>query len=192
MQQDSMITNLAIAGLISEGEFDIFSDVPVLKMPLHRKKTSYLRSIITESHLEDYIDVDINRGQISIHSHTCLANLKDQWYDEKKKIFSKYVDPNNLSLDSVLMAITLFGIRKLETIYIPTSVEKDYIIRLVYCVEHHLNVPVIPGANHIKIARVKQVILSNYADIPAIHSAELINLLTKKEKRRLLEEGDRI
>jgi hypothetical protein len=181
--------NLAIAGLISEAEFENFSDELLLKVPIERKKTIYLTDVLKEANLKRNLKIEPIKGQFTIHSHSFLTRLKEQWYKGNTKIFSNILDPNLINLQSIIICINLFGSRKLETISIPTNIDRNYIKAVSFCIEHHLKVPVIPGTNQIKITNIPQFILSTLADIPAIHSVELINFLTDKEKKKLMEGG---
>lgn len=178
--------DLAIALLIGEGEFDFGSDSK-LSVPFDRKKSMYLLEVIKNERLNDYIDINQKRGQIYLHSHMVLETLKFQWYKDGNKIFSFILDPKLLTLKSIIMCINLFGERKLETISIPTNIEKDHIKTLAYCIEKHIKVPVIPGSNHIKISNIPTFVIDCIHDLPAIHSAGLINFLTEKEKKKIME-----
>ncbi|MFT9495752.1 MULTISPECIES: hypothetical protein [Bacillota] len=179
--------NLAIAGLIGEGEFDhLAKDIP-LKIPFSRKKGFYLADLLKDGNLNSNLRIDPQKGQFTIHSHKILQSLKKQWYKDNTKIFSNILDPKLINLDAIIISINLFGSRKLESISIPTSIDKDYVKAISYCIEQHLKVPVIPGANQIKITNIPQFIDSVITEIPTIHSAELINFLTVKEKKRLVE-----
>lgn len=181
------IERLAIASLISEGDFDYLAPEPVLKVPFDIKKAIYLSDFIKENRLEGYIEINLKRGQFSIHSHKVLERLQKQWYLNKKKIFTMILDPGLLNLESVIISLNLFGIRKLESITIPTSIEKEHIKAIAYCVEQKLNVTVIPTSTCIKITNIPKFILNSVNEIPAIHSAELINFLTEKEKKKIIE-----
>lgn len=177
--------DLASALLIGEGEFD-FSDDSKLSVPFDRKKSMYLSEVIKNERLSDYININPKRGQIYLHSHEVLETIKYQWYKDGKKIFSFILDPNLLTLKSIIMCINLFGERKLETISIPTNIEREHIKTLAYCIEKHLNVPVIPGANQVKITNIPTFVIECVYDLPAIHSTELINFLTEKEKKKIM------
>lgn len=179
--------NLAIAGLISEGEFDIFSSEPLLKVPYERKKTVYLSDILKDANLIRNLKIEHQKGQYSIHSYPYLKVLKDQWYKGNTKIFSNVLDPKLISLESIIICINLFGSRKLETISIPTSIDRNYIRSVSYCIEQHLKVPVVPSINQLKITNIPKFIQSTLAEIPAIHSAELVNFLTDKERKKMIE-----
>lgn len=181
------LNNLAIAALISEAEYDIFSVEPILKVPFDQKKSFYLAEVIKDCNLKAFIDFDLRKGQFTIHSHSVLKRLRQQWYKDNTKIFSMKLDPDLITLQSIVMCINLFGSRKLESISIPTNIEKEHIKAISYCIEQHLNVPVIPSPNQIKITNVPRFIVAAIAEIPAIHSAELINFLTEKEKKRIME-----
>ncbi|KZE68024.1 hypothetical protein AWM68_17800 [Fictibacillus phosphorivorans] len=189
--EDKKVTNglkeLAIAALIGEGEFDNYSSGPVLKVPLDRKKTLYLIDIIKNKKLKDHVTIEPDKGQFSIHSHNTLNTLKEQWYKDNRKIFSMILDPKLINLQSIIISINLFGDRKLETISIPTNVDREHIKAISYCVEHHLQVPVIPSPNSIKITDIPTFVLNSVNDISAIHSVELLNYLTDKEKKSMME-----
>lgn len=180
------IEGLAIAALLSEGEFDIYSN-NVIKAPFDPKKTMYLLDYVKENRLEKYIDINQKRAQFTIHSHISLARIKKQWYNEVRKIFSLILDPQLLSRHSILMSINLFGIRKKESITITTTVDKDHIKAVAYCIEKQLGVTVIPTATGFKITNVPKFIIMFVNQMPAIHSAELINFLTEQEKKKLME-----
>lgn len=187
METTNLLMNLAIAGLISEGEFDIFTEVETLHVPFNRKKQKYLEILVKENGFKDFVTINETRGQFTIHTHPVLKTLKKQWYEGHKKIFSKVLDPEIINLEAIVLAINLFGNRQLESISIRTTVEKESVKALSYCIEWYLKNPVIPGTKQIKISNVTNVVLSSISDIPAIHSAELMNTLTKNEKKRLLE-----
>jgi len=178
---------LAIAGLISEGEFDLFQDGAVLKVPFDTKKTLYLMDYIKEHRLEGFVEINLKRGQFSIHSHPALNQLKEQWYKNMRKIFSMVLDPQLLNLQSIIMSINLFGIRKSESLTIPTSIDKEHIKTVSYCIEQLLKVTIIPTPTSIKVTNIPTFIMNSIKEIPATHSAELINFLTEKEKKKIIE-----
>lgn len=180
--------DLATALLIGEGEFGVRAGIErSLTVPFDRKKSWYLSETIKNEQLTDFIDINSKRGQLYLHSHSVLETLYPQWFKDGNKIFSFIMDPKLLNLKSIVLCINLFGERKLETISIPTTVEKEHIKTLAYCMEQHLQVPVVPGTNQIKIANIPNFVLNCINDLPAIHSAELINFLTDKEKKKLME-----
>lgn len=181
------INKLAIAALISEAYFDGTSRSLILKSPVSLKKISYLEEISKNGDFDANINISQKKGQFNLHSHTVLEQLKNQWYKDKSKIFSSLLDPNLINLESIIICINLFGTRKLETISIPTTIDKEYIKAISYCIEQHLDVPVIPGTTQIKITNVPEFIRSKILDVPTIHSTELVDFLTDKEKKRLVE-----
>lgn len=178
---------LAIAALISEAEYDQFSTKLLLKSPINIKKFAYLDDICKEGNIHLNIEKNHKKGQFTFHSHPVLEQLKQQWFQGGIKTFSNILDPKLINLQSIVMCINLFGTRKLETISIPTTINKEYIKAISYCIEQHLKVPVIPGVTQIKITNVLHCIGSLVSELPTIHSAELINFLTKKEKKKLVE-----
>lgn len=181
------LEKLAVAALISEGDFDYFQESNVLKIPFDTKKALYLKDLVKESGLERYIDINLKRGQFSIHSHSVLKTLQKQWYKDKKKIFTMILDPDLLNVESIITSVNLFGVRKLESILIPTSIDKEYIKSIAYCMEQKLKVTVIPTATSLKIMNIPKFIINSIKEIPAIDSAELINFLTEKEKKKIIE-----
>lgn len=185
------LEKLAIASLIGEGEFDTISSENSLMVPFDKKKALYLAELIKENNLKKHLEIDLKKGQFLIHSHSVLEKLRNQWYVNNKKVFTMVLDPNLLSLQAIVIGINLFGSRKLESISIPTNIDKDHLRSLSYCIEHHIKVPVVPSGNHIKITNVPKFILYSVNEIPTIHSAELVNFLTDKEKKRIIE-GDAI
>ena len=183
--------DFAVALLIGQGEFEQTREGIILTTPFERKKSLYLTEILKNEQLVDYIEINTKKGQFKIHPHSILSNLKERWFQENDKIFSLVLDPKLLSLKSIVMCINLFGERKLESINIPTNIDKNHIKTLSYCIEQNLKVPVIPGTNQFKITNITKLMLSSVNEIPAIHSAELVNLLTEKEKKKLIMEGAR-
>ncbi|RHW35975.1 hypothetical protein D1B31_17965 [Neobacillus notoginsengisoli] len=182
------LKKLAIASLIGEGEFCTTTKSPVLKVPFDRKKAFYLAELIKENNLINlYLEIDLKKGQFSLHSHPILEELRNQWYAKNKKVFSMVLDPGLLSLQAIIIGVNMFGTRKLESISIPTTTDKDHLKALSYCIGQHINVPVLPTTNQIKITNVPKFILNSLNEIPAIHSAELVNFLTEKEKKKIIE-----
>jgi len=181
------LKDFAIAGLISEGDYDIFSKSPVLKIPIifTRRKITYLHDIIKE--MKPFIDINIKKGQLNVSTHSVLKELREQWYEGNVKIYSKYLDPNLITVESIIICANLFGIRRLENITIPTSVSKDYIRGLAFCIERHLKAPVIPGKNQIKITNIPFVATTIIREVPTIHSVEFLHFLTESEKRKIVE-----
>jgi hypothetical protein len=184
--------NLILASLISEGEFVFNKEANVLTVPFSRSKSLYLLDIIKDGQLKDFITVDINKEQFQIHSYEHLGTVKNQWYRGSSKIFSKVLDPGLLNVDSIIICINLFGIKKIDSLSIPTTIDKEYLKTLTYCMEKHLNVPVISGKNQIKITNISNLIQNNIGKIPAIHSAALINFLTNKERKNMISGGSLI
>lgn len=184
---NTALERLAIACLIGEGEFIPSQNDIELKVPFDKKKALYLAEIIKENNLKKYIQIDLKKGQFTLNSHPILEMLKSQWNSGNNKIFSMILDPNLLSLQSIVICINLFGSRKLESISIPTNIDKEHLRALSYCIEQHIKVPVVPATNHIKVTNVPKFILNSVNEIPTIHSAELVNFLTDKEKKRIIE-----
>jgi hypothetical protein len=186
-KQLQTLYKLATASLISEAEFDNFSSDLMLKSPISIKKFSYLEDILRESNLNSYIKLDPKKEQFTIHSHTLLQDIKKQWYIGNSKIFSKILDPGLIDIQTIVICINLFGTRKSENITIPTSIVKDQIKGVSFCIEQHLKVPIIPSSNSIKITNLPLFIGSILKEVPTIHSTELINFLTDKEKKKIAE-----
>lgn len=179
---------LAVAALLSEGE--IVSNIRnefVLQVPFDRKKSMYLSELIRDSNIKSHMDINLKKDIFILHSHPILEKLKKQWYQGQTKIFSKSLDPKLITVQSIIIAINLFGTRKLESVSIPTNIDKEYLRTISFCMEHHLKVPVIPSTNHIKFTNVPKFIQNSIFDIPAIHSIELVNFLTEKEKKMIME-----
>lgn len=185
--QYQTLTNLAISALISEGEFDVFCNEDTLVFPLKQRKFSYLENIIKENELSANITINPKREQVTIYNHPPLGELRKEWYEKGNKIFSKTLDHTKINLESIVLCINLFGERKTETITIPTSIDTSYINILSYCIEHYLGVPVIPAINHVKLTRIPYTVLSLIPKVAALHSAELVNMLTAGEKRKYMK-----
>lgn len=181
------LKKLAVACLITEGEFRSSANGTALITPFEKSNGLYLAEIIKENSLKEHIEINFKKEQFTLCSHSVLDELRTQWYADNKKIFSMVLDPHLLSLQSIVMGINLFGSRKLESISIPTNINKDHLRALSYCIEHHIKVPVVPSANHIKITNVPKFILNLVNELPTIHSAQLVNFLTDKEKKRIIE-----
>lgn len=159
----------------------------MIKIPITEKKIPYLQNIINEGKLQTNIHLDIRRQQFIIHSHDMLPDLKKRWYKDNEKVFSDILDPQLIPFPAIILCINLFGVRKLETIAIPTTIHKNYIKSVSFCMEHHLKVPVVSTANQIKITNIPKVIARGLEDIPTYHSAEFVNFLTLKEKKQMIE-----
>lgn len=175
------------AVLIGEGDFDFNNSNDVLSIPFNKQKSLYLSEVLKNEQISNYIEINSKKEQLSIHSHPILKTLKDQWYKDNSKIFSLTLDPGLITLKSIIVCINLFGIRKLESISLPTSIDRDHLKTLSYCLEKHLKVPVTPSNNQMKITDIPKLVTSAVSDISALHSAELINYLTTKEKKLLTE-----
>lgn len=186
-QKSKHLLELVAATLISEGEF-LNSE---LFVPFDRKKAVYLATILKTEQLQEYIEVDVKKGQLKIRDHPILPVLQKQWYKNNTKVLNYGFDPLHLSLKSIILAINLFGIRKQSHISVPTNIDRHHIKLLAYCINYHLRVTVVPGVNEIKITNILKVIDTSLEDIAAIHSGELIKILTKKEKQLLMKGGAR-
>lgn len=181
------LTNLAVAALISEGEYDVFSDEDKLVFSLGKRKYPYLESVIKENELWENIVINPKREQVTIYNHPPLSELRKTWYEDGNKIFSRTLNPAKINVESIALCINLFGERKTKSISIPTSVDSNYISILSYCIEHHLGVPVIPAASHVKITRIPHTVISLIPKIATLHSAELVNILTAGEIRKYMK-----
>ncbi len=110
-----------------------------------------------------------------------------QWYEGCLIIFSKRLDTSFITYQSIIICINLFRSRKLEGIYIPTSVDKRFLKNLSYCIEKNLGITVIPGKNQIKIPEVPSLFLENIDRTSTFDSTELANFLTNQEKNKLVQ-----
>lgn len=176
------LREFAIAALISEGEY---LDEHTISIPFYNhKKILYLNEMLSQKQLKDYVIVNMKKRQMDINVKS-LPDLKNEWYMNNIKTFSLMVNPDLISLESIIMAMNLFGNRKLETITIPTTVDKAFMRTLSMCMEVHLKVNVVPGNGHYKIYDIPNLVLHTIDHTLTIHSAELTNFLNVKEQKKL-------
>lgn len=183
------LKNLLLASLMSEGEisFSIKGNQSYIVVPFSKEKSYYLSNHIKHNNLKEFVIVEPQREQMKIVYYTIFKNLVEGWFENGLKIFSKRLDPSLITYQSIILCINLFGIRKLEGISIPTSIDKRFIKNLSYCIEKNLGVTVIPGKNSIKIPDVTTLFLKNIEKVSTFDSTELANFLTNQEKNKLIQ-----
>lgn len=186
MFEGNYIEHLIIASLMSAGEINRVTSE--LQIPFNNKKMQYMMQIIIDHNLGERIRIEPKRGQLVIHScNKLISRYHESWYENNEKVFSKKLDPKIITFESIILCIILFGSRKLEFITIPTSIHKDYLRTLIFCISHHLNVPILPASNQIKIANIPDLFLSTTDRISVIDGVELSDFLTPKEKNTLIK-----
>lgn len=186
MYKDNFIEHIIIASLMSDGEINRATSE--LQIPFNHKRIHYMQQIIIDHNLGEMIRIEPKRSQLIIHSCKKLINsYYDSWYENNQKVFSRKLDPDIITFQSIILCIILFGSRKLEFISIPTSVHKEYLRTLIFCISHYLNVPILPASNQIKIANIPDLFLTTTDLISVIDGVELSNFLTPKEKNTLIK-----
>ncbi|MDC3424290.1 hypothetical protein NC797_07180 [Aquibacillus sp. 3ASR75-11] len=184
--KSSALKNLVIASLISEGELLDINGESELHVPFTREKSVYLYNYLRNNNLKEYVSVEPRKEQFKINLNEELRCLVSKWFIKGTKIFSKNLGLL-LNFNAIILCINLFGTRKLEGIGISTTVHKDFLKTLSYCIEKMLSLSVIPGKNQLKIPEVPVLLLETMDKISTIESTEIANYLTNAEKNKLRE-----
>lgn len=178
--------DLITAALIGEGYLDTFNDKDQLVIPFAKEKSFYLYNLLKDNTYKDSIKFEARRGQfkIDISDNTSIAH---SWYENGQKVFKKELAFKYLSFRAVVIAVNVFGERKIEGISVPSTISMEYIRTLSYCIERKLNLTVVSGKNCIKIPEVPNLFLETYKNLDTFDSTQLLSYLTKAEKSKLVE-----
>ncbi|MBF0706755.1 hypothetical protein IQ283_09055 (plasmid) [Alkalihalobacillus hwajinpoensis] len=178
--------DLITAALIGEGYLDTYNNEAELVIPFAREKSFYLYNLLKDKTYKDSIKFEARRGQFKIDISDNFS-LVDSWYEKGQKVFKKELAFKYLSFRSVVIAVNIFGERKIEGISVPSTIPSKYIRTLSYCIERKLNLTVVSGKNCIKIPEVPILFLDTYKNLDTFDSTQLLSYLTKAEKNKLVE-----
>ncbi len=155
-KKELSLRNLAIAVLMGEGVIHegLYTEFPP-------EKSGYIRNYIIFNKLDDYVQIKPDSGDLYIRSHPIIDELINQWYEKESKIFSHHLDPGKLSYSSIMLWVNIYGKRRVETIEITTNVEEEHLRKLSYCIEKHIQSPLIIGRNTLKIPHIHDFYLNS-------------------------------
>ncbi|MDO6657400.1 hypothetical protein [Anaerobacillus sp. 1_MG-2023] len=178
--------DLITAALIGEGYLDNYNAKDELVIPFAKEKSFYLYNLLKDNSYKDSIRFEARRGQFKIDI-TDNISLVQSWYESGQKVFKKELAFKYLSFRSVVIAVNVFGERKIEGITVPSTIPNEFIRTLSYCIERKLNLTVVSGKNCIKIPEVPNLFLETYKNLDTFDSTQLLSYLTKAEKSKLVE-----
>lgn len=184
LQDNQELHNLILACLIGEGEHS--RDGHILNAIYTQDKTLFLINFIKEYDLKDFVSIEPYKSKLTIKT-VDLVLYKKAWYEGQNKIFSKRLDPDLLTLKSIILCAILFGNRRIEKISINTSVDSNYVRTLAIAMEQHLKVPVIPSKNQLKICDIPNFVIQHIDHLTMLENAELASFLTNQEKSKLVK-----
>lgn len=188
MNYPRKLEEFIIATLSSEGEiYNFNAQEGKIIAPFQMDKAYYLSNYIQHHYLYDFITVQTKKGQLTIHVPPSLfEKIKNQWYEEGKKIFNRSLASKRFSLSCIATCINLYGSRRLESITIPSSVSRNHLKSLAYYIERELNIFTIAENKEIKFPEVVTLFLQTFNKLPSLDSTHLANFLTNKEKNELI------
>lgn len=169
--------NLTVGGLIGEGEVS-FDDPFRIEFNLENNKLAFIHNYISENELDSMVQVNLKRNQLTIYTEK-----KDftHWYKSDQKIYVS----SDVSYKSILIALILFGDRKMESLSIHSSVSPKYLPTMAYSLEKILKVPIYAATKELKLFNTNNLFLNALKHLSLIECTELANFLTLSEKREL-------
>lgn len=186
------INLLAQALLCGEGDIYNINKSYILFASVNGHYISYVKEFIGSAAFDQYIDY--KNGEVAIKA-PILEQIYQSWYRNDIKVFTSYVDPSILSLDSVMLYINLFGKRHIDGISISTSIEPTYLRVLRSILEKKLKVPIILTRNTIKITNIDSLTHYLCGIAKVQHLIPFMTLLTNQEiekvKEKKLIEGEK-
>lgn len=188
-QKEVALRNLLIASLISEGHVLVFNNQKITEfyVPYLKEKAYYLFNYLKTYDLGDFVIVEPRKKQFKILLKNGLDNLINEWYEDGNKIFNLRLGDVYLNHNLIILYINLFGSRKIEGIGIPTTIDKEYLQTLTYCIEKILKVDVVIGNNQLKIPDVPMLFINSIDHLSSIDSSEMANFITNQEKEQLMD-----
>lgn len=188
LKYEAKIKILLTACLMGTGEKISSNGKSFLYVEYMSNKCSYIQNylpLIDQSEVICHLPKK-NCFYIELKTET-LNELVDSWYCDGKKTFSNKLDSSLLSVDAIFIWIHLFGVRRLESLEVTTSVAGEgYIKNLIYCIGRHLDLVILPNRRSIKFPQVKEVFYKTLK-YSLKDSILIASLLTKKEVKQIME-----
>ncbi|QHA38737.1 hypothetical protein D5E69_23175 (plasmid) [Rossellomorea marisflavi] len=169
--------NLTVGGLIGEGEIS-FEDPFRIEVNLENNKLAFIHNYISENELDSLVQVNLKRNQLTIYTQ---QKEFTHWYKNEQKVYVS----SDVTYKSILIALILFGDRKMESLSIHTSVASKYLPTMAYSLEKILKVPIYAATKELKLFNTNNLFLNALMHLSLIECTELANFLTISEKREL-------
>ncbi|WP_209124369.1 hypothetical protein [Alkalihalobacillus sp. BA299] len=181
------LTHLMIASLMGEGEIYVSDNKDIgIYVTFEPSKVEYLQNYILHNSLNRFVKIQPNTGELYIFPNKLIQKYSKQWFKGEEKIFSNQLNHKLLTYQAIIIWINLFGSRNLDSVVISTTVVKSYLRNLSYCIEKHLNTPVVPGRNSLKIHDVENLFL-NTMKFSINDCTSVATFLTQKELKKLTD-----
>ncbi len=162
----------------------IRSENPVLTCPFDMHKSYYLFNYLHQHRLNKEVIVEPKKNQIKIPLlNPDHAQMVNEWHDHNaNKIFQKYFGNQYLNYHAVILTINLFGKRKIESIGISTSTNREHLQTLAHSFSQTINQYVYIANKDINIPDIVTLCQRNVPLLTALDSAELVNYMSLEEK----------
>jgi hypothetical protein len=180
------LNHLMIAALMGEGEiYTVNKEDKGIYVTFDPCKAEYLQNYILHNSLNPFVRVREHTGELYIYPNNLTQQHFLQWFKGEEKIFSNQLNHKLLTYQAIIIWINLFGSRNLDSVVISTTVVKSYLRNLSYCIEKHLQTPVVPGRNSLKIHDVENLFL-NTMKFSINDCTSVATFLTQKELKKLI------
>lgn len=184
--QKLALQHLVTASLMSTGYISHMNNgiIDKLYVPYSIEKKFYLIDYLKQYQLQNF--VQIKDSEFIINLTNDLQEYVNKWFFGNKKIFKKNFLTEH-DYQAIIVCINLFGIRQLEGIAFPTTIDKKYLFTLCFTIGIYLNVKTTISNKKIKITDVTELFIETIYQTSFLDSSTIANYLSKKEKEILKE-----
>lgn len=182
------LKNLLVASLIADGDKALAKNKNVLEIACNYKtdKIYYLLQYIKQYNLKSYIRIHQKSQSFYITVVENLRPMIEKWYSSgNQKYFFKASCSEDITLQSIIICINLFGYRKVDGIGFKTTVDEKSLYALVHTISNKLNHFVFFSNGNVSIPSVDKLCEKHLSYLTALESTELVNYLTRKEMNSL-------
>lgn len=176
------LRTLLTATLLGSGDLYPNGKDKCLFFQFERSKYSFLKNYILSNGLQEMVKIDFLKQQafIILNDHELYKTVLD-WYDGQTKRFV----PSNHSItyEEIMLFVIVFGKRRLESITIETTLDKDSLGSFAYVIEKKLDLSVIPDKVRLKIHDIITLFMNGLKTLGMLECTELANFLNEQDKR---------
>lgn len=178
------LKTLVTATLLGSGDLYPKDKERLLFFQFERSKYSFLNNYILSYGLQEVVKMDFLKQQafIILKDHELYQDVLD-WYDGQTK---RFVPSNHsISYEEIMLFVIVFGKRRLESITVETTLDKDSLGSFAYVIEKKLKISVIPDKLKLKIHDVISLFMNGLKTLGMLECTELANFLNEQDKRTI-------
>ncbi|NRD81112.1 hypothetical protein HPT25_27865 [Bacillus sp. BRMEA1] len=173
---------LLMATLLGSGDLYKKGEEKLLYFQFERNKSAFLNNYILANGLQEFVKIDLPKQQafIVLEDHDLYQEVL-KWYDGHNKRFL----PSNhsVSYHDIILFIIIFGKRRLESVTVETTLDKNSLRSFAYVLETKLDLSVIPDKMKLKIHDIVSLFINGLKTLGMLECTELANFLSEQDKR---------